>query len=69
MLQFFIFYILVLQTFASNQYLVCKTVPGIFGNNSETPGLRGQRGQRGPQGKRGPRGERGPQGQRGLRVS
>ena len=55
-----------MQTFASNQYLVCKTVAGIFGNYPGTPGPRlpqGLRGQRGPQGKRG------PQGQRGLRVS
>ena len=59
MLQFFIYGILFLQTFASNQYLVCKTVAGIFGNYSGTPGPRlpqGLRGQRGPQGKRGPQG-------------
>ena len=66
MLQFFIFCILFLQTFASNQYLVCKTVADIFGNYSGTPGPRGLRG---PQGLRGQRGQRGPQGQRGLRVS
>ena len=36
MLQSFVFCILFLQSFASNQYLVCKSVPGIFGDDSRT---------------------------------
>ena len=58
MLQYFVFCILFLQSFASNQYLVCKSVPGIFGDNSRTEVNRTIRGSPGRPGKIGPRGLR-----------
>ena len=60
MLQYFVFCILVLQSFASNQYLVCKSVPGIrvFEDNSGTQVNRTIRGSPGRPGKIGPRGLR-----------
>ena len=58
MLQCFVFCILFLRSFASNQYLVCKSVPGIFGDNSRTQVNRTTRGSPGRPGKIGPRGLR-----------
>ena len=56
MLQFFILCILFLPSFASNQLLVCKSVLGMFENDSRTEVNRNARGCPGRPGTIGPRG-------------